>query len=629
MIRLQRKRSEAQDKWESLTSGAAPVIYVGAASCGRAAGAVEVLEAVRDTLREHGLDARVVEVGCIGPCYLEPLMDIRMPGRPRISYANVTAKKSRHIVESYLLREDPRLRYAVGHFGGGDSGFGDLPRFFDLPMLKPQVRVVLRNCGFVDPEDIDHYLANEGYMGILSAFAMGSDGVVDEVERAGIRGRGGAGFPTHMKWRFCKNAPEKTKYLICNADEGDPGAFMNRSLLESDPHSVLEGMLIAGYAIDAGSGYIYIRSEYPLAIARLKNAVGQMRNYGLLGTNILNSGFDFDIAIKQGAGAFVCGEETSLIASIEGNRGTPRSRPPYPASSGLYGKPTVINNVETLGTLPNILREGAAWYRGFGTQNSRGTKTFSLVGSVRRTGLIEVPLGTTLREIVFDIGGGPKKEFKGVQTGGPSGGCLSAEHLDTPVEYESLSKAGSIMGSGGLIVLDSDTCVVDLARYFLDFTQKESCGQCTPCRLGTRRLVQILERITRGKGKMEDLAKLQAIGEMIKPSALCGLGQTAPNPVLTTLRYFRDEYVSHILEHACPAHVCTDLVEYRIIDDLCTGCQRCIPVCPTEAITGSKKEPHELDSDKCVKCRACYQICPFGAITGDRRSLQTKVTNIQ
>ncbi len=629
MTRLQGRRSRAREKWDSLNSGPIPVIYVGTASCGRAAGAMEVLESVRDTLRERGLKAQIVQVGCIGPCYLEPIMDIRVPGHPRISYANVSANKARHIVESYLMQGDPRLRYAVGHFGDGDSGFDGLPRFFDLPMLKPQVRVVLRNCGFVDPEDIDHYLANDGYMGLLSAFAMGSDGVVEEVEKAGIRGRGGAGFPTHLKWRFCKNEPAKTKYLICNADEGDPGAFMNRSLLESDPHSVLEGMLIAGYAIGAKSGFIYIRSEYPLAIARLKQAVGQMREYKLLGDNILNSGFDFDLEIKQGSGAFVCGEETSLIASIEGSRGTPKSRPPYPASCGLYGKPTVINNVETLGTLPNILREGAAWYTQFGTARSRGTKTFSLVGNVRRSGLIEVPLGTTLREIVFDIGGGSKKEFRGLQTGGPSGGCLSAKHLDTPVDYESLNEAGSIMGSGGLIVLDSNTCVVDLARFFLDFMQRESCGKCTPCRLGTRRLVQILEKITRGNGEMEDLAKLEALGQTIKRSSLCGLGQTAPNPVLTTLEYFRDEYVSHISEKACPAHVCVDLVEYRIIDERCTGCQRCISVCPTGAITGSKKQPHELDSYRCIKCRACYEICRFDAITGDRRVAQTKAKSIQ
>ncbi len=618
MSNLDKKRKQAQRKWDLLKSSKVPVIYLGTASCGRAAGAMEVLQSVQQTLKKNRLKAKIVQVGCIGPCYLEPLMDITMPGRPRISYANMNPHKAKRVIESYLLKGDAFLQFAVGHFGDEDwQSSNGIPKFFDLPMLKPQVRVVLRNCGLIDPEDIDHYLANEGYSGIVNAFGKGPGAVIAEVKEAGLRGRGGAGFSTYKKWEICRSTPAETKHLICNADEGDPGAFMNRSLLEGDPHSVLEGMLIAAYAIGASHGHIYIRAEYPLAIARLKRALVQMKNYGLLGENILDSGFDFDITIKEGAGAFVCGEETALIASVEGKRGMPRSRPPFPAVSGLYGMPTIINNVETLGTLPNILRNGAAWYRQYGTQGNQGTKTFSLVGKIRRSGLIEVPLGMTLREIIFDIGGGSSKPFKAVQTGGPSGGCLSEEFLDTPIDYESLTAAGSIMGSGGLIVMDEDTCVVDVARYFLDFTQKESCGKCSPCRVGSRHMVEILERISKGEGQADDLPKLESLGETVKRGSLCGLGQTAPNPVLTTLRYFRPEYLSHVKEKFCPATVCNELIEYRVIPEKCTGCQRCVSVCPTGAITGPRAEPHNLDPSKCIKCRACYEICRFDAIAGD------------
>ncbi len=618
MSELDTIRENALRKWSDLGSGQTPVIYIGTASCGRAAGAMDVIYEVKKTLDEHHIDAHIVEVGCIGPCYLEPLMDIALPGRPRISYANVTAKKARVIVESCLLENDPCLRLAVGHFGTDDSEYtAGVPKFFDLPMLKPQVRIVLRNCGFVDPQDIDHYLANDGYAGLANAFRRGPEAVIEEVANAGLRGRGGAGFPTARKWKLCRHSAADTKYLICNADEGDPGAFMNRSLIEGDPHAVLEGMLITAYAIGASHGYVYIRAEYPLAVARLKRAVAQMHEYGFLGDNIQGAGFDFDITIKEGAGAFVCGEETALIASIEGQRGMPRSRPPFPVVSGLYGKPTVINNVETLGTVPNILRHGAAWYRRHGVGESRGTKTFSLVGKVKRTGLIEVPMGMTLREIIFDVGGGPIKKFKAVQTGGPSGGCLSEKHLDTPVNYETLAEAGSIMGSGGLIVMDEDTCVVDVARYFLDFTQQESCGKCSPCRIGTRHMVEILRRITSGHGTEEDLVTLRSLGETIRNTSLCGLGQTAPNPVLTTLEYFKDEYLAHVKDKRCDAVVCADLIEFRILEDICPGCLRCIRVCPTGAITGEKKKPHVLDPGKCVKCRACYEICPFGAVAGD------------
>jgi NADH-quinone oxidoreductase subunit F len=615
MNNLTKRIESAKEKWETLQQNKEPIIYVGAASCGRAAGAVQLLAQTNRWLKENETTAKVVQVGCIGPCYLEPLVDIKMPGQPRVSYNNVTPKTLPIILGSHVGESVPYSKMAIGHFG--KNSFEDIPRFYDLPMLKPQVRIVLRNCGLIDPEEIDQYIAVDGYQGLMNALAMTPEDVIGIVHRAGLRGRGGAGFPTYKKWTVCRNTPGKQKYLICNADEGDPGAFMNRSLIESDPHALLEGMLIAGYAIGASQGIIYIRAEYPLAIERLHQAIAQMRECGLLGENILGSEFSFNIKLKEGAGAFVCGEETALIQSIEGLRGMPRSRPPFPAISGLHGCPTIINNVETLGTLPNILRNGADWYNKFGKEGNRGTKTFSLVGKVRRQGLIEVQLGTTLREIIFDIGGGLQKPFKAIQTGGPSGGCLSEEFLDQPVDYESLAAAGSIMGSGGLIVMDEDTCVVDVAKYFLDFTQKESCGKCTPCRVGTRHILEILERITHGEGHADDLLALRTLGDTIKKGSLCGLGQTAPNPVLTTLRYFRNEYLEHIKDGRCRAVVCKDLIEYRVIKEKCTGCQACVKVCPTNAISGPRSEPHNVDSTKCIKCRSCYVTCRFEAIAGD------------
>ena len=615
MNKLTKHIVSAKKKWELLQDNKEPIIYVGAASCGRAAGALDLLTEINAYLKEHNVKAKVMQVGCIGPCYLEPLIDIKMPGQPRVSYGNVNAKTLSMILKSHLLEGVPHAKLALGHFG--KEPLDGIRPFYELPMLKPQVRIVLRNCGLIDPEDIDQYLAVDGYQGFMNALKMKPEDVIGVVHQAGLRGRGGAGFPTFRKWTVCRNSPGEQKYLICNADEGDPGAFMNRSLIESDPHAVLEGMLIAGYAIGASKGIVYIRAEYPLAIDRLKAAIQQMREYGVLGKNILGSGFSFDIRIKEGAGAFVCGEETALIGSIEGKRGMPKSRPPFPAVSGLFKSPTIINNVETLGTLPNILRNGAEWYNKFGKEGNRGTKTFSLVGKIRRPGLIEVQLGTPLREIIFDIGGGVQKNFKAIQTGGPSGGCLSEEFLDLPVDYESLAAAGSIMGSGGLIIMDDDTCIVDIAKYFLDFTQKESCGKCVPCRVGTRHMVEILDRITHGEGNPEDLLALKTLGDTIKKGALCGLGQTAPNPVLTTLRYFRNEYLEHIKDHRCRATVCKDLIEYRVIKEKCTGCQSCVRVCPTGAITGPRSEPHNLDVTKCIKCRSCYEVCRHDAIAGD------------
>jgi len=615
MNRFQQAVERSAKDWQELQRPDRARIFLGMASCGRAAGIEAVKETVLALLKKHGVAAHVIEVGCIGPCYLEPLMDIAAFGNPRISYGNVNPTKAKLIFEKHLLQGEYVPHLAVGHFGA--DSLDDLPGFFDLPMLKGQLRIVLKNCGFIDPENIRHYLAQDGYRGLEKALSLTPGQVIAEIGKSGLRGRGGAGFPTGKKWQICRDVEGDSKQVICNADEGDPGAFMNRSLLESDPHAVLEGMLIAGYAIGASSGYIYIRAEYPLAIKRLRIAIRQMEDSGLLGERILGSDFSFKLKIKQGAGAFVCGEETALIQSIEGKRGMPRTKPPFPAVSGLFGKPTVINNVETLGTVPHILRQGSHWYRQFGAEGNPGTKTFSLVGKVRRTGLIEVPLGTSLKKIIQDIGGGPQKSFKAVQTGGPSGGCLPEELLDTPVTYETLGAAGSIMGSGGLIVMDQDTCVVDLARYFLDFIQRESCGKCTSCRVGTRHMVEILERICEGAGEIDDLNKLESLARTVKSTSLCGLGQTAPNPVMTTLRYFRSEYVEHVVNTYCPALVCRSLIEYYVIPNKCTGCQRCVGVCPTGAISGPRSEPHNLDTAKCIKCRACLEICRFDAIAGN------------
>ena len=560
-MNLKQLREKAQEEYQKLVSGKNPVIYVGAATCGLAAGAGELLEIIPQELKRLKIKAQIVPVGCIGMCCFEPMVYIQKPGVPQICYSQVTPEKLRIILKDYLVKDKPHPELALGTFG--EEKIKGIPYLFDHPMLKPQVRIVLRNCGIINPEKLEHYLAQGGFVGLEKALAMSPEEVIEEVKKSGLRGRGGAGFPTGQKWEFCRKAPGKEKYLICNADEGDPGAFMDRSVLEGDPFAVLEGMLISAYAIGATYGYIYCRAEYPLAIKRLNNAINQLYSHNLLGDNILGTNFSFHLKIKEGAGAFVCGEETALIASIEGKRGMPRQRPPFPAQKGVFGKPTNINNVETLANVPNILREGAKWFAQFGTEKSKGTKTFALTGKVKRTGLIEVPMGIKLKDIIYKIGGGilNDKKFKAAQTGGPSGGCIPAKYLDLPVDYEHLAEVGSIMGSGGMVVMDEDTCMVDLARYFLTFTQSESCGKCTPCRLGTRQMLTILEDICAGRGKPGDIELLGEIGEMVKKASLCGLGQTAPNPVLTTIRYFRDEYEEHIKEKKCRAAVCKEIVQ--------------------------------------------------------------------
>ena len=611
---MQKLRQGVNSERKTSNRGEIPRVLVGAATCGRAAGALEALEALRGELKLRKIEAHLIEVGCVGLCYLEPIVGIEKPGYPLILYQQVSPQRARALVERWLLGDDPCPEYALGQVGEGKVA--GIPNFFDLPMLAPQVRIVLKNCGFIDPKEIKEYIARGGYQGLEKALGMRPEEIIEELRKSGLRGRGGAGFPTWRKWEICRSSPTRPKYLICNADEGDPGAFMNRSLIEGDPHALLEGILIAGYTIGAQEAFIYIRAEYPLAVERLQQALSQLRDYGLLGDGILGTHFNFSISLKKGAGAFVCGEETALISSIEGKRGMPRPRPPFPAVAGLWGKPTVINNVETLATLPHILRQGAKWYSQYGTATSKGTKTFALAGKVARTGLIEVPLGISLREIVYQIGGGipGDKGFKAVQTGGPSGGCLPATKLDLPVDYESLVQAGSIMGSGGMIVMDEQTCAVDIARYFLSFTQKESCGKCVPCRVGTKRMLEILERITKGEGRLEDLDKLEKLAETVKNSSLCGLGQTAPNPVLTTLRYFRQEYETHIEERRCPAGVCKPLITYTIDRDRCTGCEVCKKTCPVQAISGERNGPHTIDQEICTKCGNCYEVCKFAAV---------------
>ena len=609
-------KSQAILQWKAMQQSENARILIGMGTCGRAAGAEDVLAALNQKLAEQHIQAEILQVGCIGLCYAEPLIELVKPGKPSILYGNLTPELVSEIIADYLIVDNPRPDLALGTRGEGT--LEGIPNLFDLPVLKPQVRISLRNCGNIDPENINHYIANGGYEGLAKALRMKPQEVIDEIKKSGLRGRGGAGFASGIKWQFCHDAPGDIKYVICNADEGDPGAFMDRALLEGDPHAVMEGILIGAYAIGASEGYIYIRAEYPLAIQRLRIAIKQMEEYGLIGDDIMGSGFRFHIKIKEGAGAFVCGEETAMMASIEGRRGMPRSRPPFPAQSGLWGKPTNINNVETWSNVSAILQRGAEWYASYGTEKSKGTKNFSLAGNVVRTGLIEVPMGISLREIVYEIGGGipGNKRLKAVQTGGPSGGFIPEGLIDLPVDYESLAQAGSIMGSGGMVVIDEDTCMVDITKFFLTFTQAESCGKCIPCRWGTKQMLDILEDISNRRGRPGDIELLQELAESVKDGSLCGLGQTAPNPVLTSIRYFRDEYEEHIVEKRCAALHCKALISYYILPDKCQGCMICARNCPVQAIEGSKRMVHVIDQDKCINCGICLDVCPpkFSAV---------------
>jgi NADH:ubiquinone oxidoreductase subunit F (NADH-binding)/ferredoxin/(2Fe-2S) ferredoxin len=610
-------RNQARAEWKALEHSDKLRILVGTATCGRASGAISVLETIKAELAKRNIAAIITQVGCIGLCYAEPLVDIIKPNRPRICYSDVTPEIIPQLIEDYIINDNPRPDLALGTIGDGSAD--GIPKLFELPMLKPQVRIVLRNCGIIDPENINHYIANDGYNGLVKALAMAPEEVIEEIKKSGLRGLGGAGFPTGQKWEACRRALGEEKYIICNADEGDPGAFQDRSVIEGDPHSVLEGMIIAGYAVGARRGFIYVRAEYPLAVKHLQIAITQAREKGFLGEDILGSRFDFDIEIFQGAGAFVCGESTALVLSIEGKRGMPKPLPrPRTTEVGLWGKPTVLNNVKTFANIPLIISHGSGWFTSRGTEKSKSTAIFSLTGKIANSGWVEVPMGISLQEIIFGIGGGPPngRRFKAVQTGGPSGGCLPASLLDMPVDFDSLTVAGSIMGSGGIVVMDEDTCMVDVARYFLSFTQAESCGKCVPCRLGTKQMLDTLENITHGKGKLEDIDLLLELSEAIKDGSLCGLGQTAPNPVLTSIRYFRDEYEAHIRDKKCPALACLELISYYILPDKCQGCGICLRDCPTEAIFGGKRMVHIIDQDKCIKCGTCLDVCPtkFSAV---------------
>jgi len=563
-------------------------------------------------LVDRGIDSevKIVKTGCFGLCEKGPIMVVYPEGA---TYSRVTLKDVPEIVDEHLVKGRIVKRLLLG-----DKEAKDVAKSLEnVGFFSKQKRIALRNCGIINPENIDEYIAYDGYKALAKVLTeMTPQEVIDVIKKSGLRGRGGAGFPTGLKWQFAAQAEGDEKFVCCNADEGDPGAFMDRSVLEGDPHSVLEAMTIAGYAIGARQGYIYVRAEYPIAVQRLRIAIGQAREYGLLGENIFGTDFSFDIDLRLGAGAFVCGEETALMTSIEGHRGEPRTRPPFPAVKGLFGKPTLLNNVETYANIPVIINKGPEWFASIGTEKSKGTKVFAVGGKINNTGLVEIPMGTTLREVIYDIGGGiPNgKKFKAAQTGGPSGGCIPASHIDTPIDYDSLTELGSMMGSGGLIIMDEDTCMVDIAKFFLEFTVDESCGKCPPCRIGTKRMHEILEKITQGKGEESDIEKLETLANNIKKSALCGLGQTAPNPVLSTLRYFRDEYLAHVREKKCPAGVCKALVHYVILEDKCKGCTLCAKKCPVGAISGELKKPHTIDIAKCIKCGVCMESCKFKAI---------------
>lgn len=570
----------------------------------------EIMEQFRKILKEKNIEnVRVIMTGCFGLCSKGPIVIIRPE---ETFYAHVKPEDCEEIIQSHICEGKKVERLLCKDIDGTI-----VSKLDDLNFYKKQKRIALKNCGLIDPENIDEYIAFDGYKALEEVLTkMTSEEVIDTITKSGLRGRGGAGFPTGKKWSFAKQEENEQKYIVCNADEGDPGAFMDRSILEGDPHCVLEAMAIAGYAIGANQGYIYVRAEYPIAVNRLKVAIKQAREYGLLGNDILGTGFKFDIDIRLGAGAFVCGEETALLESIEGRRGQPRVKPPYPASCGLFGKPTVINNVETLANITKIILKGAEWYSSIGTENSKGTKVFALGGNVNNVGLVEVPMGTTLREIVYDIGGGiPKgREFKAAQTGGPSGGCIPAEHLDTPIDYESLTRIGSMMGSGGLIVMNDTKCMVNLAKFYLEFTVKESCGKCTPCRIGTKRMLEILEKLCSGEGTEYDIYKLEKLAENIKKASVCGLGQSAPNPVISTLKYFREEFKQHAKEKECKTNECKALSKITIDEEKCKGCGICQKHCPVEAIEGKEREKRKINQDKCIKCGTCLENCPFKAI---------------
>ena len=595
------------------------VLICGGTGC-TSSGSAALREKLAEEIKIKGLEEeiKIVQTGCFGLCALGPIMIVYPEGT---FYSMVKPEDIPEIVEEHLLkgRIVERLVYTdkASKEAAAESETAAPASLNDTAFYKKQNRVALRNCGVINPESIDEYIAMDGYFALAKVLReMTPEQVIDTISASGLRGRGGGGFPTGRKWQFARASVSDKKYVVCNADEGDPGAFMDRSVLEGDPHVLIEAMAIAGYAIGANQGYVYVRAEYPIAVERLKIAIGQAREMGLLGKDILGSGFDFDMELRLGAGAFVCGEETALMTSIMGKRGEPRPRPPFPAVSGIFQKPTVLNNVETYANVPRIILNGAEWFNSMGTEKSKGTKVFALGGKINNTGLVEVPMGTTLREIIEEIGGGiPNgKKFKAAQTGGPSGGCIPASHLDIEIDYDNLLAIGSMMGSGGMIVMDEDNCMVDIARFFLDFTVDESCGKCTPCRIGTKRLYEILDRITKGQGTMEDIPKMKELCHFIKENSLCGLGQTAPNPVLSTLQYFEDEYIAHIQEKRCPAGVCKDLLSFEIVPDLCKGCTLCSRKCPVGAISGTVKNPHVIDQDKCIKCGACIESCKFKAI---------------
>ncbi len=602
-----------------------PVIYIGTGTCGLGAGAAKTETQIRAYLQKNNIDAEIVNIGCIGICAYEPMVDIQLPGYNRLSFKKVTTQKVDNILDKTFILEPPK-EDILFQLDSKSKAWEGIQFINEHPYFKPQQRVVLKNCGLINPESIEEYIARGGYRALRKSITKFKPlELCDTVEKSGLRGRGGGGFPTGKKWKFANAAPSDQKYLICNADEGDPGAFMDRAVIEGDPHRLIEGMAIAAYAIGASKAIVYIRAEYPLAIHRLNIAIEDAKLYRFIGNNILGTDFSLEFKIKKGAGAFVCGEETAMIGSIEGRRGMPRPRPPFPAASGLHGKPTIINNVETLSNIPEIILKGKEWYSSIGTDKSKGTKVFALSGKITLTGLVEIPMGTSVREIIFDIAGGiPNgKKFKSVQIGGPSGGCITEENLDIPIEYESLIEKGAMMGSGGLVVMDEDTCMVDVAKFFMDFIQRESCGKCIPCREGTKRMLDILESITnrpinesqfQALERIKGVTQIEKLAKVIQETSLCGLGQTAPNPVLSTLKWFREEYEEHIFDRTCRAGVCTNLRHFTVDVEKCTGCTICAKKCPTDAIIGSRKEPHFIVENKCISCGTCFDVCKFESI---------------